>query len=136
MENDNYIAQDLEEINNIKEVLYQQRECWNKGDIDGFMQGYWKSENLIFTSAKYKTAYGWEETNRRYKESYPTKTSMGKLNFEILNVTLTSKTTGTLKGAWELKRDGDNPNGLFWLDMKKFDNSWLIIKDSTLSYEI
>ena len=61
---------------------------------------------------------------------------MGKLNFEILNVTLTSKTTGTLKGAWELQRDGHNPNGLFWLDMKKFDNNWLIIKDSTLSYEI
>ncbi|MBG66054.1 MAG: hypothetical protein CMP73_05300 [Flavobacteriales bacterium] len=129
------MKQDPLEINKIKKVLEQQKKCWNNGDIDGFMQGYWKSKDLVFTSLKYKTTYGWEETLRRYQESYPTKSSMGELEFEIIKVNLTSKNTAKLEGKWKLIKE-KNPNGVFWLDLKKFDENWLIIKDSTISYEI
>tara|TARA_B100001121_G_scaffold250493_1_gene226484 strand:+ start:866 stop:1330 length:465 start_codon:yes stop_codon:yes gene_type:complete len=133
--NTNNMKQDPLEINKIKKVLEQQKKCWNNGDIDGFMQGYWKSKDLVFTSLKYKTTYGWEETLRRYQESYPTKSSMGELEFEIIKVNLTSKNTAKLEGKWKLIKE-KNPNGVFWLDLKKFDENWLIIKDSTISYEI
>mgnify|MGYP003967560707 FL=1 len=130
------LKQDLNEINTIKKILSSQQECWNNGDIDGFMQGYWNSEKLVFTSLNHKPAYGWKNTLERYKNSYPTKSSMGELRFEILNLKLISKTTATLKGKWELIRQNDHPNGLFWLDIEKFDNNWLITKDSTVSFEI
>jgi len=100
------------------------------------MQGYWNSEKLVFTSLNHKPAYGWKNTLERYKNSYPTKSSMGELKFEILNLKLISKTTATLKGKWELIRQNDHPNGLFWLDIEKFDNNWLITKDSTVSFKI
>ena len=128
------LKQDLNEINTIKKILSSQQECWNNGDIDGFMQGYWNSEKLVFTSLNHKPAYGWKNTLERYKNSYPTKSSMGELRFEILNLKLISKTTATLKGKWELIRQNDHPNGLFWLDIEKFDNNWLITKDSTISF--
>ena len=124
------------EIDAIKKVLATQQKCWNNGDIDGFMQGYWNSEKLIFTSLSHKPAYGWKNTLERYKNSYPTKASMGELRFEILDLQLISKTTAALKGKWELIREKDRPNGLFWLDLKRFDENWLIIKDSTISFEI
>ena len=130
------LKQDLDEINTIKKILSSQQKCWNNGDIDGFMQGYWNSEKLVFTSLNHKPAYGWKNTLERYKNSYPTKSSMGELRFEILNLKLISKTTATLKGKWELIRQKDHPNGLFWLDIEKFDNNWLITKDSTVSFEI
>jgi len=130
------IKQDPFEIDAIKKVLTTQQECWNNGDIDGFMQGYWNSEELIFTSLSHKPAYGWDNTLERYKNSYPTKSSMGELNFEILDLKLISKTTATLKGKWELIREKDHPNGLFWSDLEKFDENWLITKDSTISFEI
>ena len=130
------LEQDLNEINTIKKILSSQQECWNNGDIDGFMQGYWNSEKLVFTSLNHKPAYGWKNTLERYKNSYPTKSSMGDLRFEILNLKLISKTTATLKGKWELIRQKDHPNGLFWLDIEKFDNNWLITKDSTVSFDI
>jgi len=130
------LEQDLNEINTIKKILSSQQECWNNGDIDGFMQGYWNSEKLVFTSLNHKPAYGWKNTLERYKNSYPTKSSMGELKFEILNLKLISKTTATLKGKWELIRQNDHPNGLFWLDIEKFDNNWLITKDSTVSFKI
>jgi hypothetical protein len=130
------LKQDLNEINTIKKILSSQQKCWNNGDIDGFMQGYWNSEKLVFTSLNHKPAYGWKNTLERYKNSYPTKSSMGELKFEILNLKLISKTTATLKGKWELIRQNDHPNGLFWLDIEKFDNNWLITKDSTVSFKI
>ena len=130
------IKQDPNEIDAIKEMLTIQQECWNNGDLDGFMKGYWNSEKLIFTSATHKPAYGWENTLERYKSSYPTKASMGEFRFEILDVRLTSTTTSNLFGKWELIREKDHPNGLFYLDLEKFDENWLITKDSTISFEI
>jgi len=125
---------DSNEIESIKKMLTDQQKCWNNGDIDGFMEGYWNSEELIFTSAKHMPAYGWQNTLERYKNSYPTKENMGELKFEFLNVKINSdSTTAQLKGCWELIRKEDNPKGEFWLDLKKFDDNWLIIKDSTTS---
>ena len=125
---------DSNEIESIKKMLTDQQKCWNNGDIDGFMEGYWNSEELIFTSDKHMPAYGWQNTLERYKNSYPTKESMGELKFEFLNVKINSdSTTAQLKGYWELIRKEDNPKGEFWLDLKKFDDNWLITKDSTTS---
>ena len=61
---------------------------------------------------------------------------MGNFNFEILELKLILDKSARLKGKWELIRKDDNPNGLFWLDLKKFDKKWLITKDSTISFEI
>tara|TARA_B100001758_G_scaffold176445_1_gene153197 strand:+ start:8676 stop:9095 length:420 start_codon:yes stop_codon:yes gene_type:complete len=131
--NTNSITQDSNEINAINKILIEQQKCWNKGDIEGFMQGYWNSEELIFTSLSHKPAYGWKNTLERYKNSYPTKESMGLLKFQILELQLNSEKTAALKGKWELIRENDHPYGMFWLDLKKFEENWLIIKDSTIS---
>ena len=131
--NTNSITQDSNEINAINKILIEQQKCWNKGDIEGFMQGYWNSEELIFTSLSHKPAYGWKNTLERYKNSYPTKESMGLLKFQILELQLNSEKTAALKGKWELIRENDHPHGMFWLDLKKFEENWLIIKDSTIS---
>ena len=130
------VSQNPTEIKAIKEILNTQKECWNNGDIDGFMEGYWNSEELIFTSLSHEPAFGWENTLERYKNSYPTKESMGKLKFEFLDLKLISKNTASLKGKWELIREKDNPMGLFWLDINKIEKKWLITKDSTISFEI
>lgn len=33
----------------ILEVLMRQQQHWNEGNLVAFMQGYWKSDSLIFT---------------------------------------------------------------------------------------
>ena len=32
----------------VKAVWTAQAEAWNRGDLDGFMAGYWKSPDLVF----------------------------------------------------------------------------------------
>jgi len=122
------------EIDAIKQVLTSQQLCWNNGDIDGFMLGYWNSEKFKFSWVN-GTEYGWENALEKYKISYPTKESMGEFIFEILDVKLTSDTTAILDGEWELIRKNDNPKGSFTYIFKKIENNWLIISDySTNEY--
>jgi len=122
------------EIDAIKQVLTSQLLCWNNGDIDGFMLGYWNSEKFKFSWVN-GTEYGWENALEKYKISYPTKESMGEFFFEILDVKLTSDTTAILDGEWELIRKNDNPKGSFTYIFKKIENNWLIISDySTNEY--
>ncbi len=130
--NDNNM-QNIEEIQAIKQMLRAQQDYWNNGDIDGFMKSYWNSQELIFTSLNHKPTYGWNNTLERYKESYPTKESMGELKFKIINLEIISKNTAVLKGEWELIRKKDHPLGIFWIELRKFEEDWLITKDSTIS---
>jgi ketosteroid isomerase-like protein len=120
-------AQDKQAI--IK-VLETQRIAWNNGDIDGFMQGYWKSDSLMFVG-KDAPVYGWQKTLDRYKRSYPDKAAMGKLTFTILKVGLLDKTNAFMLGAWHLDREKDAPGGYFTLWFRKINGVWVIVADHT-----
>jgi len=68
----------------ISQVLKDQEKAWNDGDIDKFMQGYLKSDNIVFTGSN-GSIYGWEETRKRYLNKYSNRTLMGRLKFRIIN---------------------------------------------------
>ena len=122
-----------EDIFKIKNVLSSQESSWNEGDIHNFMLGYWNSDMLEFSSEDVIT-YGWMNTYIKYKKSYPTKEKMGKLQFDIIDIKLTSDTTAIVNGKWELVRVNNKPwGGRFILTFQKFNNEWLIIKDYTTS---
>tara|TARA_Y100000385_G_scaffold271261_1_gene311060 strand:- start:229 stop:636 length:408 start_codon:yes stop_codon:yes gene_type:complete len=126
------VKEEAIEIMAIKKVLYMQQEYWNNGNIDGFMEGYWNSEKLIFTSLSNEPSFRWKNTFELYKNSYPKKESIGELEFELLDLKLISKNTASLKGKWELLRESINTNGYHWLDLQKFDKRWFITKDSAI----
>ena len=128
------LQENASEIDAIKQVLTTQQMFWNNGDIDRFMLRYWNSSKLKFSWVN-GIEYGWKNHLGKYKISYPTKESMGEFSFEILDVKLTSDTTATLNGKWELIRINDNPKGSFTYIFKKIENNWLIISDySTNEY--
>ncbi|MDB2427259.1 nuclear transport factor 2 family protein [Flavobacteriaceae bacterium] len=114
----------------IMKVMSLQQDAWNKGDIDSFMQGYLKSEELVF-SGKSGPVYGWENTKNRYYSSYPNTKVMGKLNFTIKKIRSVSLNTAYLIGEYYLKRSGEDSWGHFTLLWKKIDSNWLIVSDHT-----
>jgi len=111
-------------------VMSLQQDAWNKGDIDSFMQGYLKSDELVF-SGKSGPVYGWENTKKRYYSSYPNTKIMGKLNFTIKKIRSLSSNSAYLIGEYYLKRSGEDSNGHFTLLWKKIDSNWLIVSDHT-----
>jgi hypothetical protein len=47
-----------------------------------YMQGYLKSDSLVFVS-KNGPKYGWDNTLNNYLKSYPDRSAMGNLTFDI-----------------------------------------------------
>ncbi len=116
----------------INQVLEAQSAAWNRGDIDAFMAGYWKSDELRFASGGVIT-YGWKTTRDRYKRNYPDMATMGTLAFTIHEVKVLSPDAAIVFGRWELARKQDKPWGLFTLAFRKLDGAWLIVSDHTSS---
>jgi ketosteroid isomerase-like protein len=113
----------------IRKVMDDQAAAWNRGDIEGFMQGYWKSEKLTFVSSR--VTRGWQQTLDNYKRSYDTREKMGTLTFSDLEITVLSKDAAVVLGSWSLKRANDAPGGKFTLIFRKFKEGWRVIHDHT-----
>lgn len=114
----------------IRQVMNDQVAAWNRGDIDGFMRGYWNSDDLIFVSGDNVTR-GWRPTLERYKRSYDSRAKMGTLAFSDLEIKVLSRDAAVVLGSWALARDKDNPHGKFTLTFRRFREGWLIIIDHT-----
>ncbi|HTK38877.1 MAG TPA: DUF4440 domain-containing protein [Pyrinomonadaceae bacterium] len=114
----------------IRAVMNDQVAAWNRGDIDGFMRGYWNSEKLTFVSGTNITR-GWQPTLDRYKKNYDSRAKMGTLAFSDLEITVLSKDAAVVLGSWSLTREKDNPHGKFTLVFRKFKDGWRIVQDHT-----
>lgn len=114
----------------IESVMAAQAAAWNRGDIDGFMAGYWRSEKLTFVSGTDVTR-GWQPTLDRYKRSYDSRAKMGTLTFSDLEITVLSKDAAVVLGSWSLAREKDDPHGKFTLIFRKFKEGWRIVMDHT-----
>jgi ketosteroid isomerase-like protein len=115
----------------ILSIMARQEKLWNNGDIDNFMEDYWKSEDLKFVG-KNGVTKGWNATKERYHKSYPDKETMGKLKFEILEIEFHSKKTAWVLGKWNLTRESKGDiGGYFTLIFKKIKGQWVITSDHT-----
>lgn len=123
----NIYAQSKDEAAVVK-VLAAQQAAWNKGDIDGFMQGYWQSDSLMFIG-KSGITYGWQKTLENYQKSYPDTTAMGKLDFEFVETKRLSAIYYFVTGKWHLARSIGDIGGHFTLLFRKIKGKWVIVKD-------
>ncbi|WP_343533613.1 nuclear transport factor 2 family protein [Pedobacter sp.] len=122
------MAQTARDKTDILKVLENQRQGWNKGDMDAYMQGYWKSDSLLFVGKSGPT-YGWQKTLDNYKKGYPDKSAMGFLTFGIKKVEFLSKDRAFVLGSWNLKREKDEPKGYFTLLLRKINGQWKVVAD-------
>tara|TARA_R110000803_G_scaffold110066_2_gene178454 strand:+ start:276 stop:752 length:477 start_codon:yes stop_codon:yes gene_type:complete len=126
------VPSDDAEVVAITALLERQDEAWNRGDIDAFMNGYWRSPELRFASGGDVTR-GWDETNARYHRVYATPDLMGRLVTSDYEIVLLSPDAAIAHGAWLLERVSDRPSGLYTLVLRKIDGEWLIVSDTTTS---
>jgi len=118
------------EVLGIRSVLQAQEEAWNRGDIDGFMNGYAHTGSTVFISGN-TISRGWETVRDRYKEKYSDRTKMGTLTFSDLEITPLGVDAAVASGRWSLKRESDQPHGRFTLILKRLPEGWRIVHDHT-----
>ncbi|MCA0132587.1 YybH family protein [Winogradskyella alexanderae] len=112
----------------IRLVMQQQESAWNKHDLEGFMNGYWRSDQLKFYGANGLTL-GWEQTLENYKKRYPTKRETGTLNFVIKDISKIEGNNYWVMGEYHLKREMGDANGIFMILFKQINGEWKIIAD-------
>lgn len=114
----------------IRSLLDTQAAAWNRGDLKGYMAGYWHSDELTFFAAGKESA-GWEAAYQRYRTAYSGKGhEMGRLNFSNVRVEMLGDEAAFVRGGWQLTaRDGSQRNGLFTLILRRLDGQWRIVHD-------
>jgi ketosteroid isomerase-like protein len=112
----------------IQSILDNQIKAWNSGDLDAFMVGYLHSDSLVFIGKSGPT-YGYDNTLANYKKSYPDKTHMGRLQFEIVSMKPLNNDHYFVIGKWKLIRTVGDLNGVYTLLLRKTKEGWKIIAD-------
>jgi len=115
----------------IRAVLDAQRDAWNRGDVEGYMDGYSRSETVMVSGDN--ITRGWQTVLERYKRNYNSREKMGTLTFSDLEISLLSKDSAMVLGRWHLQRANDEPHGRFTLIFRKTKEGWKIIHDHTSS---
>ncbi|MGD0403018.1 MAG: DUF4440 domain-containing protein [Candidatus Acidiferrales bacterium] len=119
----------------IRAVLEMQTVAWNRGDIDTFMTGYWKSSETEFVGASGITR-GWQAVLDRYRRNYSDGKAMGRLTFSSLEVHVTCRDSAFVIGEFQLDREKDRPTGVFTLNFRKFAEGWRIVADHTTGFPV
>ena len=114
----------------IRSVLRAQQDAWNRGDIEGFMNGYARAASTVFISED-SIRRGWETVRARYRQKYSDRAKMGTLTFSDLEITLLSSDSAVASGRWKLKRADDQPHGRFTLVLRRLPEGWRIVHDYT-----
>jgi beta-aspartyl-peptidase (threonine type) len=115
----------------IRAVMDTQVRAWNNGDIEGFVEGYKKSPDLLFASGG-KFSRGWTPLLERYKARYP-EGNMGTLRFDGIEVSMLGSDAAWVVGFWRLEMKDASPHGAFTLIFERTDKGWRIIHDHTSS---
>ncbi len=111
----------------INSLMDQQRDRWNEGSLRGFMEGYWRSDSLMFVGSE--ITYGYDSTLARYRRRYPDPSAMGQLRFETVSLDFLSEDAALMVGKWFLERDIGDASGHFTLLFRRIDGQWYITKD-------
>jgi ketosteroid isomerase-like protein len=112
----------------IRTMLEAQVKEWNKGNIEGYMHGYWENDSLVFIGKSGPT-YGYNATLERYKKGYPTTEQMGQLTSTIVSMNRLSDDHYFVIGKWALARSVGDVSGSYTLLIRKMNGEWLIVVD-------
>ncbi len=115
----------------IRSLLEKQRQAWNQGDLDGFMAAYEPTDELVFTSGG-RIRRGWQTTREHYRQRYgQDPKTMGKLDFEILEIQDLGADGAIVLGRWNLSATPEAGAGVFSLALRRGPLGWRILHDHT-----
>ena len=113
-------------------TLHAQAAAWNEGNLQAFMETYWKDDDLKFVSGTAVTK-GWAATMKRYRERYSDGSGLGQLSFERTDVEMISDDVAIVTGRFNHVKNEEASSGAFTLVMKRMGGVWRIVHDHTAS---
>jgi len=107
----------------------KQEACWNKHDIECYMEAY-DTVRDIQTISRAGVTQGYDSIITNYKKYFP-KDRMGNLHFDEIRLKSLGETYSYVVGRYNLKYETKDTvyQGWFSVLMEKKDNKWYIISD-------
>jgi hypothetical protein len=114
----------------IRSILGAEQIAWNNGDLEAFMEGFWKSDSLQFMSPR-GINHGWQEVLDGYKAGYPDRAAMGTLSYDVLQITQLSQDNFVVAVRFHITREIGGLEGMITLIFKRIGGKWVAVYDHT-----
>jgi uncharacterized protein (TIGR02246 family) len=122
-------ALDSQQINNL---LLKMLERWNAHDIEGYMDVYRKSADLLVIVDSEQFS-GWQQLHDSYANGYPNRNDMGYLQPLRIQVKLLKPDLAMALTWWTLSFPTSTQKvvGTTTMNLEKFDIEWKIVASHT-----
>lgn len=111
----------------VRSLLQSQADAWNRGDLDGFLQAYSGSPDLMFFSNG-RTFRGRAQIEAVMRERY--RRGMGRLWFGEPHFAFVTPDAAAIFGEWRVQLpDGQERSGLGTAVIRKTNGDWRIVHD-------
>ena len=112
----------------IYELLLKMLDRWNAHDIEGHLDVYWKSPDLLVVVDS-EQFNGWQQLHDSYVNGYPERSSMGFINPGRIQVKLLKPDLALALTWWTIKFPNSNTKivGNTTMNLQKFDDGWKIV---------
>jgi uncharacterized protein (TIGR02246 family) len=112
--------------------LLKRLDRWNEHDIEGYMQLYWKSPELLVIAGA-EQFNGWQQLHDSYVNGYPSRTEMGSIQSKRIQVRLLKPDLALALTWWSISFPASKQKevGNTTMDIEKFNDGWKIIASHT-----
>jgi hypothetical protein len=121
----------------VYEVLLKMLDRWNAHDIEGHLQAYWKSPELLVVVDS-EQFNGWQQLHDSYISGYPDRNAMGFIQSKRIQVKLMKPDLALALTWWSLSFPSSEHAvmGNTTMNLQKFDDGWKIVASHTCTSEM
>src|SRR6202166_457308 len=116
----------------VNEVLLKMLDRWNAHDIEGHLDVYWKSADLlvVIDSEQFN---GWQQLHDSYINGYPDRNAMGFIEPKRIQVKLLKPDLALALTWWSVSFPSSKQKvvGNTTMNLQKFDDGWKIVASHT-----
>jgi beta-aspartyl-peptidase (threonine type) len=112
----------------VYDVLLKMLDRWNAHDIEGYLDVYWKSPELLIVVDS-EQFNGWQQLHDSYCNGYPDRAAMGFIQPKRIQVKLLRPDMALALTWWSITFPTSKQTvvGNTTMDLQKFDDGWKVI---------
>jgi hypothetical protein len=121
----------------VYEVLLKMLDRWNAHDIEGHLDAYWKSPELLVVIDS-EQVNGWQQLHDSYIRGYPDRSAMGFVEPGRIQVRLLKPDLALALTWWTINFPSSNQKvvGNTTMNLQKFGDDWKIVASHSSTTEM
>jgi uncharacterized protein (TIGR02246 family) len=121
----------------VYEVLLKMLDRWNAHDIEGHLEAYWNSPELLVVIDS-EQVNGWQQLHDSYIKGYPDRSAMGFIEPGRVQVRLLNPDFALALTWWTINFPSSKQKvvGNTTMNLQKFDDGWKIVASHSSTTEI